>query len=71
MERGDGFSHQVVVGALVNFARDDLGHEFENDLANPRRGVIDRVLARGGDFALGGGDDAVVLELRATGSFGL
>ena len=55
---------------LVHFASDDLVDEFEDDLTDARRRLVDGALARGVHFGVGVGDDAVVLGLTATGRFG-
>ena len=70
VQRRDGFAHEVLVRTLVHFTSDDLVDQFEDDLTDARRRLVDGALARGVDFGVGVGDDPVVLGLTATGRFG-
>jgi hypothetical protein len=36
VERGDSFSNEVLVSALIDFATHDLGDELKDDLPNAR-----------------------------------
>jgi hypothetical protein len=66
VQGGDGLADQVLVRALVDLATDDLVDQLEDDLADPRRRLVDGALARRVHLGVGVGEDAVVLGLSAT-----
>jgi len=59
------------VRTFVHDAPDDRVDQFEDDLTNSARRLVNGALARGVDLGVGGRDDAVVLDLSASGRFGL
>jgi hypothetical protein len=71
IKRGDGFSNEVLVRGLINFASHNFGDQVKDDFANASGCFVDGPLARGINFTVRGGDDAVRFDLGSSGRFRL